>query len=756
MSNTSQSLLTNSQNLSYQQCFPSLYSIQLSGSFSICLKNHSLEFNDFMQTATTNFNIILHGPFLTAILSNHNNFGKHPLFHDYHLFIPFFLISRKSELSIQLIPVNYHICLELTISFKSKEENQEWYQTILSINGFLKDLKNVPRNLKIPVIIFEEKTQKKITSKMEISELMNNSTKAKISFELVEKLTDFPKLILLCEKTSLSLADDYTHLEDQFFSSFYLENQHQQAKYLMFDSKDILYTVFTSLYILINQLVEAKRKSKKIMRYFAKSIQSVDETPLIYRNINYYSKPMEIKSIVTFEKNDDLFKKPTSVPAKASTDLQLLSFDSEIKRRILIIKNKQKKPKKQNKEHLFFEIPVDYEDQLSTIKSYYSQNIISYNFKVSQKLPFQIFSKFDSNYLSSDSDIIMKSFFSRLEICKETAQICNSLKYTCSPFKEHFYGEYPLQQINNILSNFSNIISMNDSEFVKLCSIFASIFFVNTDYSKVLPAIKELLKMQNRIRNMIPCYQEPFQTLVIFFSRIIFTNTFHNFLNIVISDAQWRKRNFWSISYINNLGFLELLLKVSLSLSSRTYKGQLNRSLIQKNPLLIERKDIEIHYIIKNIQIQAQNSGQFIKVLIAKIINILCRLFTEGFLYSQTAILPELRHGWYCMCLASKMKIQSPEMIAFKKAVDEASLSYLSPNEMMIKALNIGFNCGMVSPWILYIAKTAKKYNLYDENSDIMNNGIVISISDSLRILLSFLVDMSDEELFENIKKCNY
>ena len=95
-------------------------------------------------------------------------------------------------------------------------------------------------------------------------------------------------------------------------------------------------------------------------------------------------------------------------------------------------------------------------------------------------------------------------------------------------------------------------------------------------------------------------------------------------------------------------------------------------------------------------------------------------------------------------------------MIAFKKAVDEASLSYLSPNEMMIKALNIGFNCGMVSPWILYIAKTAKKYNLYDENSDIMNNGIVISISDSLRILLSFLVDMSDEELFENIKKCNY
>lgn len=739
--------LSTATSFSFQHFFPQLYPIQLTGTFAVCFRDHSILYGELMQTATTSFNLILHGPFLTAILSNRSNFGKHALFRDHHLFAPHFIATRHNSLSLHLIPEHYRVCLEATITFKSEEEICEWMRALQSLRALMRDLRYVPTPLRVPAALLDARSRKRTPAIVEITGVEPNARNPRLAIESSERSGDAVCVIPLSASTVVLIADVIE--VDQGFLTLSVESKEQATKLLLFDTQDAFYTVFAAMHAIIERMVEKQRVEKKPRRNIAEPFQTQGDEQLEWPKPVFAREPVQLRAVPDPPPlTARTFTTFPRVPVKASTELQLLTFEGELRRRVLVIRGARRaNVRAAETEEPYAEFAFD--DAQTAMRAYYVDTIAAVTGKGSAKPPFKFLSRFDAGTYTRSGEEVMRGVFARRETARETIQACNAIRYPVRERTERTYGGAAIAQLRAA-------VARGNAAFAEVCSVLASVFFVNTEGARVMPAVRALLANRLNFLDMIPRKLEPFQAMVVFVARMVFKGVFQEFIKLVLANKEWRKKNFWEISYVNNPAFLEEILECVNEIRHKGYTGTVDIDVLQKDPVLCERKDVEIHYVVDQILEHVQNGKEVDKLMIAKIIDVLCKLFVEGFVVPKTAILPELRHGWYCMYLASKMKVNSPEMIAFRKAVSDACMSFLSPLEMMIKALNVGFNCGMVGLWVLYMGKAAKKYGLYNEKSDLMDNEIVVNIADSLQIFSSLLIDMSDEELFENIKKCNY
>lgn len=688
------------------------------------------------------FNMI--GPFILAKFADKKKLYINELSHDYLIFIPQFFVQKRNGNTLNFIPSNPNSLFSFCIDFKDHiSACSSWYTLIQKAEEIIEgELKMITLNIPINLLDLQTKT----LSKMDLTNTQNS-----INFTNCQYISKDFKNSLDASRLEILPANDVPEIDnDKIFMSFILNPSWQQKYAIICGSEDDMFITFVTLFGMINN---KKRENRK--KEFCHDEQShtlcndtyVDNSSVELKklsSIKFFSKPASLRSDVSLHTGNINFGS-VQVPLKASSDLELISFETNVKRHIIVDFADTKMKKLNIRQEKMIGSSLSFEERIQKMKSKTNIKDLLTNlgYVLEEKKEFEADQK-------KGKDII-NQFLHSITSNEDISSFCEEIGFTYNKYAiRPVEGKPILQKFTLLIKDIPNEFTLNNESYLKFAECFASILIQNVDKKTFYQSFKALLSKTSFSELLILAQDGSLlRTVFNFVHRLVFQKRLFDFVIYLQNSPEWRRDNFQTASVWHSLQFFEFLAsKISTFSKKKILKSDFNIENIPVNFIHIhDRYDTIIRIICETILDRYQNYLG-INDLVLLLIQNICEFLYEGYQRTSTALFPEMQTPWYTMYIASTLPYEYPEMLQFSQVVNKIFLSDIkNPRNMLMNLILDGIRFGVIDKWIIFAAFAAKEIGCYKPKSSIFKNDRVVSISNSLHMISSVMIETTPTDL---------
>jgi len=709
--------------------------------------------NDFKP-----YEIEIHGPYI--ICSSHDNSGS---INRYVLFTLHysFRVANNQALIMNAIPLNSATRKAFSLIFESNDVLNRFmvliHQSRFAFLSLLSIVKNDSQSdILIPIVIeanmkFAEKKFNKITPMpQEIVLMLDDRNTHTIPYKYI---------------TDIDLSFSKSTTPNEY--TFIICSKMNPNLIITCQSKDqYLYLLtFINLTLVKNSEEDTKKPcSDEIFALDPSSrAHSSPEIQFTFQSTSFLSREsMKMSNNYNNRYILPAFR-PLTIPQKASSMLELLSFGNPIYRRIFALKKRIRKS--QTKANIGVSQYIDFSfdnskcfsNELNSIKSLMKDDLSIQSFKSNKqtKHPFSYLNPSITIFFNSSTELLSSSESVTVSQC--VADLAADLGLKTDPIRQILYGSSTIQLVSKKIMALPIKVQYSDESFVDLCLLFSSILSDLTPSEKFVDKLPELILKDKALLSCITSNSPtPFSSIVIFVARLLMHHRLCSFLSLLLHNNEWRSNVYRYPSLMRYSSFLCDLEAVCYPLNQIKFTGYLNPQLYYHRlpyPSL-ESNELRIKAACESVlSLERNNSSlsEYIPV-IGLIISSIIDYFSLGFQSPFCAIIPQMRSCWYAFAAATDLDSKVAEMVPYKAAVKKASLLMTEdPNEVLANLLFLGLGNGLAWAYVMFAAIKGKKDDLYTNESGVLQNEKILMIADALSILRNTSISIEFEEIWRHI-----
>ncbi|EAY14512.1 hypothetical protein TVAG_388430 [Trichomonas vaginalis G3] len=634
--------------------------------------------------------------------------------------------------ALEFIPAFLNVSYSVSLFFKHSSDAQSWANKIRFIRKVANKTDMIFPPVSCPVILYDP-SQPTPKLNLELSFMNNKVTLVTSNNKILQtfNVSTNTSFIFISPFKTISIEDRMNAF------SFLQPNWSEKA--IVCDSKWCFGLITLTIYLMTSRQYAQNLKKINIPVFIASEFPEHRSNELVCSEVNMITS-MEEPNLSKNLSNSKIQFKPVSVPEKASSKLELLMFDTQIKRKIYfsqIFKKKSQKNRK-NQGH-FYKKTLSFDEELAKLKRYDHFNIKLDNLQLNEK-EFPEITKIDyvDQFLHpniASQDLI--DFYTAIGF-KSTS---NSRKINGYQFSKDV-GSLVLQLLDDC--------SVKNPVFSQICSGIAYVLLKGANEKNIVQQIKE--KFPENITKFIPNNNDDvYKRLVIFVARIIISKRITDFINRVMNDSEWRYSYYDHTSPIYSTEFLELLYAAILPLHTMKFVGPLDyNSLLShewKHDFLSPSVKVELQ--IKNIQnLLIQQDKAKIQSTVADIVSETINNFQKCYSHPVPCPLQSMKSVWYIFAIS--VSLYSHENITkMRECVESCTILLKDPDSMLNSLVMQGFKKGLLGYWCFAAVMAGREDNLFYEDSFLSDDSEMLSYIDGIHILSKILADLSLEYLPE-------
>ncbi|EAY01071.1 hypothetical protein TVAG_481410 [Trichomonas vaginalis G3] len=666
--------------------YPSLESIRLESKATCTIENKE-----------ESIDIYLIGPFLFGLGIKPSNFQL--IFYSPH----FCSTLDRQKLTITFIPNSPFFHSKILLALPSTEIAIQWHKFFIKINDIIH---KIPQN-KIPPVSILAKVYNKTTNSINTADVNVFGEQIRIK-EQNQKPVKFE---IQTQNINCVLALEMpTPPKDYYFTSFAVVYRKFGDLYVICDSIDQLMFTFISIDLTIWNIRKQKTEIKlKMAQPFSKKNNLQNDLPQFICDMN-------INNTLELPKTPELtFVSRVPIPEKASNSVEIIDFNREVHRTIILqpFKIKSNFQENQNNEIPIEDIPKNaFREEIEKIR-----NSIEISNNVEVKVPQEKVTK-----------EFMQQSASELSSCMYFRPICDPrLIFLCQkigiPFNNPVFSLNGQKELDQIAS-FKTLSEL---------SVFISSILINgTTDTMLLSKIPLLCANDKNILESLPNLKmSPFSKLTIFVSRLIKTLRMKKFVELLMNNHQLRKTIYREDAMCNSPIFLEKLKE-----RVTVYFSKASTPCFDVYPLPFATRE-RYEYLIRSIVPKAEKDPE----LAGRLIFYLVKFFTLN-----------LKNGKILQIVDLTMKIIKDEN---QRQMLNASYQFAIKNKesdlgKFAMTLLKGLECGQLYVWVLYIGKAImSNKSMYNEEAPALDPENIVIISDSIiklaGVIFDFDIDILDK-----------
>lgn len=713
----------------YSQTFGSFDQGVDSGTFLVKIENRE-SVNGEVQVIENEFNIELFGPFMIfdPVIDNSN--VSVPSF---SIFTLYFMVRLNSySCSLEFLPVFTRVAFNIIITFKSLSEAQYWIKKFRSLRIMANKTDQIFPPISCPIVLYDPATNPQKTD-LELS-FINN----KISI-----ITSSNKLLFsfnVSTETSfifISPFKNYKGDHREFSFTFIQPNWIDKA--IICNSKWSLALITLTIYLMTSRTyVQNLKKIKNEIIYAAKipsreqDNEKIDELNLtIEYPIQKVCEPFDVSPKLQF--------KSVIVPEKASSRLELLSFEFKLNRKIYFTKLSHQIPKKITRNKKFYPKALKFEDEVAKLTNNYP---IEINIQTD-------FEKQVENTEDSQKIDYLYDFLNPIVASQEILDICKEFQFETEHLRKRVNGYQFSKDLGKLVLELSNCCSVENKSFCEICSGIARVLLKGTEHSKFIDEIRSIVP--NSISKYIPNYDVDINSKLTFFvARLMITKNFSKFIHIIMKEYNWRCRIYRPTAPMYSSIFIELLIAAVLPIFSMKFTGTL------KYDVLVNNKWSKDFYppsqkLAKHIneikKILNQETPENIQNIIHEFVNIIINDFMSAYIAPKPCPLQFMRNSWYCFVLgASRFENFSINLMC--EAVESYTILLKDPNAMQESLLMQGLRKGLCGTWCLAAIIAGREEEVFDRDSFLFDDVEMLAYIDNIHEFSKIIADLSYDLTF--------
>ncbi|KAH0785247.1 hypothetical protein GPJ56_010890 [Histomonas meleagridis] len=735
----------------FHNFYPQISEIKSSGKFSLKVQMFfETEEKTNIASYLAEYNFEMYGPFIKATIHNRKAGSNGQLSHSYLIFIPHYFVQRFHDISVSFIPINPATQTMFTIFFSSTSVCNVWINLIHSVQTILEDITQT-NPLFIPSSLYDLESD--VIHRAELQTKVSSNGNTVIEF--------IPKVVPPIEVTqffSVLTLNEIEKFPDEkrFLSLRFNDSKNWPEKYVILcECEGDAFVSFFTFHILLANIQKRKREAQKPLFTFAVPNYSLElENDFVsmrkvsIQNFTNSANKITVNQSLQVE-SPPTFDKIVYVPKKASTELELISFENIVKRRIIIteVPPKSKRVHRNNMRQNAENKTSSFEEQKLKIKAStkIEELIKNHGYGVPRET--------DDNLNDQRGAQLLLGEFLHPPICDhETYEFCQKVGYEVNKYAiKPIDGKPILQQMTILTSQIPKQFTLNDPSFQKFACLFASALIQRVNQKTFGESLQTLIS--NTDLSDLFFYQEDrplLKTVYLFITRLVFHKRIPDFLSLLQHSPEWRYETFRTPSIWHSPEFLEIFESTLSSFDKKSLiNGQMfdvDDSTIQFMPIH-DRYDTSIRILCQSILTSFQNHKDT-NSMIVTLVGMLYQFLNDGFRPSQTAIYPELQNSWYTMNVTSTLNIKTPEMPLLQQAIIQIfNATFKSPKEMLLNLILQGLRLGVMDKWIVLAGIAAKEINAYDKKSSILKKNRVVSIANSLHCIQPVVIKTTPEDL---------
>ncbi|OHS98561.1 hypothetical protein TRFO_08848 [Tritrichomonas foetus] len=308
------------------------------------------------------------------------------------------------------------------------------------------------------------------------------------------------------------------------------------------------------------------------------------------------------------------------------------------------------------------------------------------------------------------------------------------------------------EKINNINSTTDDLVNIgNYNDLFQLFTDIISNYSKNTYFTILADYYDSIIEIKNCIPH-IESFQ--YQQMYCFIINLFQAKILNIFLLSLIDNKEIREKLYFPSSLMFSEEFIIQLYRaiksIKFHLNSMFYKHAIKHwSDAEQSHVNYEPKYHQILWTSLSMDTEEKcmkYGRESLNILVHQIID----FFSDGFIPPKSAVLPQLRHCWYAFYLSSSVNIETPEMLVFRKLLDDVAMSETDdPNILLYNFLLMGIKCGLGYFFIMYVISYTNKSHLYMETSCARNNSMAIQIADAVCRISNIVSLIKDDEIIE-------
>ena len=670
-----------------------------------------------------NFEVSMIGPFLKFNRVNDSANTRNQKSVSFYIFTPYFMTRRDFlKNSIEMIPLHLRTQASIEINFPSKNESLSFLSKIHKINAILLDSVRI-----LPPVLASVKTyspRTKVSTDYELS-FINNI----ISLHSSQKIADPLPINVDVNSCIVPPFDMESCSEDNKGLSFLFKGKGFDELFITFENFDIMAFSFLTIYLSIEQkYVKTKQVVPKIA--LASDIMSKPDKD------DKIMWPAQILKTDGFKINEssifDSRQVPKMhakvlVPEKASSHLELLQFDMQIKRNVYCYFSKKCEKTERRVEP---KLPkTSFEGECIKIKSELFSRIPFYTTEKRKQKLFTPKPDFFTKTLNANGETLLNELVSKPIASNETSQFMKSLKFIVPNKSQPTPGLQIAAKIGHIITELNSNL-LTDPTFIELCRNFCSILIdrIADDF------YEKFSKLMN-------CRVNDFCSLTVFISKYFYKGTLGSLISL-FGTKQFNDL-YLPHSLMRNTEFIELFIAAIYPVTTKCFTGHFVG--INEPVPLPQRHDIHCR-VLSNLIRESLSSGEEMpKRFIAELVCRTSLFLSENYHGPVPSFFSGMRTPFYAFQVACNEK-DDTDVIALRTVVNKITAS--AAKHPVCSLLIAGLKFGMSGKWFLRAIKVCKEENLLSQKSAFLDDDQVTNLADSLFSLSSILVEIDEDEIF--------
>ena len=660
---------------------------------------------------------------------------------NFYIFCPFYMTKfNVTDCSLDFIPIVPFISMNFSAYFQTYNEAVDFQRKILKA----KTLANTPDlfcpPLVAPVIIYN-------IDNGDVGEFEINSQGNIINFS--NKMNVRTESITIDEKVFILNYSPFEKIPDNFLSiSFTFNIDSWKNRCCICNNREFLEFIFFTIYLSVQRNALQKRNKPKqnvflstqipIYKLSDKEINKF-EGYFCKETATFNAMPTEMKT-----KHEIDFQK-VSVPTKASTKLELLSFDFPIQRRVFAVNKSSSQSSKAERKAktsvcCLRSVP-SFDKFMEKEKKMYSNICIDFDIK-DPKDPIEL------SCFAKESDIALfeptgletlNDFLCPPVCCKECKNFCDKISLFVPQTFERTNGYLFSNKIGRIVVELGDSFDFESKDFSLLCSGIAQVFLEGfIDVDSFMDKFKDLLK-ETKLIGCLNSFKElsTRENLILFIARIIKIGKLSQLLSILSTKRKsWRIENYLSTSPMQSAEFVELLRAVTAPLQNCRVSGRLDKDSFCKTKWGSSKclsPSVAVKHSVDKLIESALDAKSETKEATKELINEIIEFFKDGFVKPSFSPVESMRHPWYCFVAGSAIDVEGAKQIEKMRDVVETLTTLLSnPEEMLHSLLYEGLKFGMIGEWVLLACAAGESEGLFKRESPIADHEEMLSFSNAL------------------------
>ena len=452
---------------------------------------------------------------------------------------------------------------------------------------------------------------------------------------------------------------------------------------------------------------------------------------------------------ITHKKSQNSIFQKVIVPEKASSHLELLQFEKDIKREIIVYFNEKDKIPHKNQQKLIKPFKeTSFEKEIIKIKAENFQRIPFYSIRQQNTKLFQMKPDFLTKELSKNGNQLMHEFLSRDVLSNQTKEFMDylQLKYPNSNKNQPIPGVEICIKLSHLLTKINKSAKedlpyqLSDKNIEQIIDILSSLFVMHT-IPDFFPKFSQLMK--ENIPN--------FFKFSIFISHVLYKGDIFKFLSLLNENAIDENENqlnglsglYQENSLLRNPEFIEILIATFYPIINKEFVGKY-RGL--EKPLTFKlRIDISCRND-SNLILDAFSKGKEIpNQIIADLISQISQFYSENYRKPEINPFSQMRSPFYAFQVACNLP-DDTDVIALRTVVTKITKE--CQQNPLAHLFSYGLNCGMAGKWFLRSVQIIREESLSSEESGFYDPEVISNIADSLFSISSIFISINEEELF--------